>query len=100
MKHSPTKHSPMLRTHQRAGGQLGELHGWLLPRRYGAPRPPESAGLADWSWITKLDVRGAGKTSPPDGVRLLPLGGFHGLVLCEPSPRQAAEIWIIDEQLS
>jgi glycine cleavage system aminomethyltransferase T len=94
------KRSPLLHIHQKAGAQLGELHGWLLPLRYGPPAGRQSPLLADHSWITKIDVRGAARTQPPGGVALLPLGGFHGLLLCEPSALGAAEAWIAREQLS
>jgi glycine cleavage system aminomethyltransferase T len=94
------KHSPLLRAHQKAGAELGERDGWLVPLRYNLSRNSETAGLADWSWINKLDLQGVVKAAPPDGIRLLPLGGRHALVLCEPTSRAAADAWIAQEQLS
>ena len=94
------KHSPLLRSHRKANAKLDEFHGWLLPLRYGRAYARESAGLADSSWMTKLDVQGIVKTPAPVGVRLFHLGGLHGLVLCEPSSRTDADVWIAEERLS
>lgn len=94
------KQTPLLRVHQKTGAELGEVDGWLAPLRYRTSPGRESACLADWSWITKIDVWGDARTPAPDGVRLLRLGRLHGLVLCEPGFRGAAEAWIAQEHLS
>lgn len=51
-----------------------------------------AAGLADLSWMQKLDLKGYGLKSapaPPLGAHCWTLAPLHALVTCDPSARQA-----------
>jgi len=101
------KYTPLFRVHREAGALLEPLtHGWAVPLRFGdvqeeARRTRESAGLADWSWTSKIDLKGQGlqDATVGPGFRLWPLGGPHALAICEPQDRPALETWIASRRL-
>lgn len=88
------KLTPLFRTHERAGAVLGELEGWRVAMRYGRHGSGSAVAVADWSWLTKVDVLGTCEEEPPAGVRWWGLGRGHGLVTCEPSREGAALEWV------
>ena len=50
----------------------------------------ESVGLADVSWVVKLDVKGTRATSQPGGsAAWWRLGASHYLVTCDPAERES-----------
>jgi heterotetrameric sarcosine oxidase gamma subunit len=96
------KQSPLAQVHQEVGALFSDRDGWTMPVRYG--REPEqevaqariSVGLADWSWSTKLDLKGPGVPRLSDGgpFRLWNLGARHALLTGEPRSRESLETWL------
>ena len=94
-KESAIKQTALFNSHERNGASLIEHHGWQVPASFLAPeeevgRVRGSVGLADISWMPKLDLKGYGlKTLPAlgDGAFLWALGPLHYLVTCD-SARQ------------
>ena len=77
------------------------VHGWAVPRRYGAApdearRVRESCGLADWSWVTKIDLKEPAVYRPAPFL-IWQVGGPHGLVICEPSARHTVDLWVASQ---
>ena len=102
------KYTPLFRIHCAAGAVFEPLtEGWAAPLRFGEPaeearRMRESVGIADWSWIAKVDLWGAGVHTAVAGFgfRVWPLGGLHALATCEPARKPELDAWIAARQLS
>ena len=91
---TPVRRSALYRRHLALGAQMAEEHGWQVAAQFSTPEEEarriwEGAGLADDSWLGKLDVRGEGLeglagTWKSDDTRLWRLARGHALVTCEP----------------
>lgn len=101
------KYTPLFRAHREAGARLEPLtEGWAIPLSYEdtreeARRIRESVGLADWSWITKIDLQGPGLrgAAAGPGFRLWPLGKLHALATCQPSRKPELDEWIASRRV-
>lgn len=86
------RQSALAHWYEASGARMIEYHGWSLPASFAErARVVESVGLADVSWITKLDLKGFGLKTPlafPE-ARTWALGRRHVLVTCDPSARAA-----------
>lgn len=90
------RQTPLFHVHERAGASLMEHHGWQVPAYFTwaqkeAEQLSKSAGLSDFSWMAKLDLKGYGLKTPPvvGAARAWRLGPQHYLVTCEPPKREA-----------
>jgi heterotetrameric sarcosine oxidase gamma subunit len=91
------RRSPLCRRHLALGAVLAETGGWQAAARFAGPeeearRVREGVGLADASWIGKLELQGVDpgmKTPPPASRRVWPLGRGHWLVTYPPADRDA-----------
>ena len=90
------RQTPLYHAHARAGASLTEHHGWQTPAHFiGAQKEAEqlakNAGLADVSWMTKLDLKGYGlKTAPAASeARAWCLGPQHYLITCDPAVNES-----------
>ena len=89
------KQTALFNRHQENGASLTEYHGWQIPHHFGAPedeaaRVRESVGLADVSWMLKLDLKGYGLGKLPpvgEGGFLWMLGPLHYLVTGDPTTK-------------
>lgn len=89
------KHTSLFRKHREAGASLEDFHGWAVPGRFRSPEAEaeqvrKTAGLGDWSWMAKFDLKGFALKTPPalDGpARCWRLRQCHYLVTCEPAAR-------------
>jgi glycine cleavage system aminomethyltransferase T len=81
--------------HRQNGVAWTTHHGWQVPASFAAAGDEvacvqESVGLADLSWMLKLDLKGYGLRNPPafgEGAFSWVLGPLHCLVTCEPAAR-------------
>ena len=95
---TPLKHPPLLRRHREMGAAIAEHDGWQVARHFTSPeeearRVRDTAGLADWSWISKFDLKGYGLSSPPPaepGVHHWLLAPGHYLVTSQDTGRAKA----------
>jgi heterotetrameric sarcosine oxidase gamma subunit len=94
------KHSALHHWAAQAGAVFTEHHGWQMPARFSDPGEERAlvaraAGLADVSWMAKLDLKGRGVETLAalgDGVRWWALGPGHLLVTCDPGRRENAAL--------
>jgi heterotetrameric sarcosine oxidase gamma subunit len=90
------KQSALFHKHQEMKALMTEHHGWLVPARYApaeaeAAQVRERAGLADVSWMERLELDGYGLNAPPafgQGVRSWTLAPNHLLVTFDPHARE------------
>ena len=86
----------MYQTQQRAGARFTSHHAWEVPEIFSgaeqeAAGVESAAGLADVSWMVKLDLKGFGlRAAPPLAApaSCWQLGFSHYLVLCDPEDRE------------
>lgn len=90
------KHSALFQTHQRAGARFAVYQAWEVPEAFAgaaqeAAAARSGAGLADVSWLTKLDLKGFGLKAAPALVEAncWQLGACHYLATCDPGEREA-----------
>jgi heterotetrameric sarcosine oxidase gamma subunit len=84
-------------TQQEAGARFLSQHAWETPDTYSGAEQEAAAvesavGLADASWMVKLDLKGFGLRAAPAlaaPASCWQLGVCHYLVLCEPEAREA-----------
>ncbi len=93
----PLKRSPLYHAARKRGATLGVVHGWEVAARFGSHESERevlttNAGLADVSWLTKLEVKG--RTQFLRALRLPAgnawhLGRGHSLITCDPPDKNA-----------
>ncbi|MGH8693106.1 MAG: hypothetical protein ACREVM_02595 [Burkholderiales bacterium] len=89
---SMLKQTALFETFRQMGVRFESFHGWAVPARFRSLEEEvramrEGVGLADWSWMTKFDLKGPGLETPPplgEQARCWQLGACHYLVTCEP----------------
>jgi len=93
------KYSALASKHEALGAVWTDLYGWRMPAQFTSAEGEtaqvrQGAGLADLSWMTKLDVKGSGvKTAPRlDGdAQTWVLGPLQLLLTCTPDRRDS--VW-------
>jgi sarcosine oxidase, subunit alpha len=87
------KQTALFHTHRESGAAMIEHHGWQIASSFADPaheaaRARESVGLADVSWMSKLNLQGSGLKSAldlrPEASSWL-LARRQFLLTCEPS---------------
>src|SRR5450755_1872981 len=86
------KRPAMYTPHTRMGAAMTEHGGWETPARFTsaqeeAEKITRGVGLADVSWMSRLDLQGPGvnaMTALEARARSWPLGPAHLLVTCDP----------------
>jgi heterotetrameric sarcosine oxidase gamma subunit len=75
---------------------MAEYRGWQVASQFTSPEQEarqvrETAGLADWSWMSKFDLKGCGLKTTPQieaGADLWPLAPCHYLATSENTDRE------------
>jgi glycine cleavage system aminomethyltransferase T len=83
--------------HQEMKALMTEHHGWLVPAHFAsakgeAAQVRERAGLADVSWMVRIELKGYGLKAPPtfgQGPHSWTLAPRHLLVTCDPRARDS-----------
>jgi heterotetrameric sarcosine oxidase gamma subunit len=91
------KQTALFSRHQRMGARMTDHDGWQTAASFTSPREElarvtASAGLADVSWMTKVDLKGAGVNTLAaldPRSRSWALGPAHLLVTCDPDARDS-----------
>ena len=98
----PVAKSPLERRFRDAGAAFEERDGWLVPVSVpGESERLASVGVADLSYLAKLEVRPAGEPVAGDGVVWYRISPRRALALCAPAlaPRvreQASDRLVLD----
>src|SRR5215470_14135529 len=90
------KQTALFSTHRQMGARMTDRAGWhtassFTSSREEVARVKTSAGLTDVSWMTKVDLKGAGVHSLAaldERSRSWALGPTHLLVTCDPEARE------------
>lgn len=101
----PVKRTPLYRTALALGATLTDHAGWQVTSRFRSPeeeaqQAQAGVGLADASWLGKLQVQGRHldpKTWQIAGATVWPLAAGEVLVTCEPSDTPAVRQTIQDQ---
>jgi sarcosine oxidase subunit alpha len=88
----PVKHSAMYRKFLALGATMTDHDGWQVPEQFTSPdeearQAQQGVGLADVSWLVKLDVKGKDanpRLQIPDSNSVWRLAQGHWMVLSEP----------------
>jgi sarcosine oxidase subunit alpha len=96
----PIKYSAIYRKHLALGATMTDFYGWQVAAHFTSPdketqQVRENVGLADVSWLVKLDVKSRewkmenGKWKMENGS-IYQLAQGHWMVICEPQEVEAA----------
>ena len=95
MRGIPIKQTAIFHTHFNSGATMIDHHGWQIPSTFSSPedeaaRVRQSVGVADLSWMSKIELQGLGLNEAPalgPEAHVWPLGRLRYLVTCLPSGR-------------
>jgi glycine cleavage system aminomethyltransferase T len=91
------KQTPLFNRHRQSGASWAEHHGWQVPASFTAAQDEaacvrNAAGIADLSWLLKIDLKGYGLkgiSAPGGGMFRWVLAPLHVLVTADPSAEKA-----------